>query len=303
MKDLKSSQSKIKSLGFFVRRSSAVHVAIVLLALVGSKIAINRAEDLKNSNLELIQASVRVDMVAMPTHTITELKNISSGRPDAAPEVKSDTKEEIKEEVKEETKEEVKEEVKAEAKEESGIDPVVAFEEAAAAKKAKEQKEAEQKRKDFLNKLQKISKKEVAQPKKPAKEKAKESGLGGAAESALKNLVLSGNKLSKGTAITGDGSGAALTAFQEYASRIPDFVRPHWTLPSYLLDKELQCRIRVWLNNSGEVVRTSVYQSSGDTEYDQRAISAVKSASPFPELKQEYGQRAQNGDILLGFPL
>lgn len=296
-----TSKSDTKSFNFFLRRSSYVHGILVLCALLGSKVAFDLAESERAKNLELIQASVRVDMVAMPTHTIKELKNISSGMEvvkgeeskEKTPEEKVSEKEAAKETAKEEeAKEETKEDVN---------DQSLAFE-----KEAKEKLKAEQKRNDFLSKLKKISNKKVEVPSKGEANKKVENtqkGMHGANESSLKNLVMSGNKLSQGTALTGDGGSGNLTAFQAYASRLPEYVRPYWTLPSFLMDKSLQCRIRVWLNSSGQVVKASVYQSSGDREYDQRAVDAVKAASPFPELKDEFGQRAQNGDILLGFPL
>ena len=269
---------------FFLRRSTYVHVALVASTLIGGKVAfdINRAE--REKNLELIQASVRVDMVAMPTHTLNELKNLSSGVEEAKKEEKAPEVE--KPVAKEEPKPEPKEEPKVvEEKPDTGP----AFEEAKAA----------QKRKDFLSKLKTIGNKKVDSE---GTQKA-EKGLYGDKESALKDLVLSGNKLSKGAAMYGEGGAAEMTAFQAYASRLPDLVRPHWKLPSFLMDKNLKARIRVWLNMSGEVTRAVVYQSSGDGEFDQRAVEAVKSAAPFPALKEEFGKRAMNGDILLGFPL
>jgi TonB family protein len=54
---------------------------------------------------------------------------------------------------------------------------------------------------------------------------------------------------------------------------------------------------------SGHVSRAEIYQSSGDSEYDQKSLDAVNAASPFPQLSEEFGRRALNGDILLGFPL
>ncbi len=268
---------------FFLRRSTYVHAALIASTLIGGKIAFdfNRAE--REKNLELIQATVRVDMVAMPTHTLNELKNLSSGveeakREEKAPEVEKPA-------AKEEPKPEPKEEVKVAESPDSGP----TFEEAKAA----------QKRKDFLSKLKTIGNKKV---ESTGNQKA-EKGLYGEKETALKDLVLSGNKLSKGTAMYGDGGAAEMTAFQAYASRLPDLVRPHWKLPSFLMDKNLKARVRVWLNMSGEVTRAVVYQSSGDGEFDQRAVEAVKSAAPFPALKDEFGKRAMNGDILLGFPL
>ncbi len=272
---------------FYLRRSGYIHVALVACTLISGKFAFDIQKAKQEKNLELIQSSVRVDMVAMPSQTLNELKNLSSGVEEAQKEEKTEV-EKVAEKVI------TKDEPKAEPKEEPVVkdnpsDKTEAFQEAQAAKK----------RKDFLSKLKTIGNKKVDST---GTQKA-DKGLYGEKESALKNLVLSGNKLSKGSAMYGDGVAGDLTAFQAYASRLPDLVRPHWKLPSFLMDKSLKCRVRVWLKPNGEVARAIVYQSSGDTEYDQRAVDAVKAAAPFPELKEEFGKRAQNGDILLGFPL
>ncbi len=271
---------------FYLRRSGYIHIALVACTLISGKVAFDMQREEREKNLELIQASVRVDMVAMPTQTLNELKNLSSGVEEAKKEEKTEL---VKEAEKVVEKVEPKEEPKEEPKVADKTDTTEAFQEAQAAKK----------RQNFLSKLKTIGNKKV---ESEGTQKA-EKGLYGEKESALKNLVLSGNKLSKGSAMYGDGGGAELTAFQAYASRLPDFVRPHWKLPSFLMDKNLKCRVRVWLHPNGEVARAVVYQSSGDNEYDQRAVDAVKAAAPFPALKDEFGKRAQNGDILLGFPL
>jgi len=223
-------------------------------------------------------------MVAMPTYTIDELKNLSSGVEEAKPEENTSVEKTVEVEPKVESKVEEK-------PVEPKIDNSAVFEEAQAAKK----------RQDFLNKLKSIGNKKIQSDLKSTQKADK--GLNGENASALKSLVLSGNKLNQGTQMYGSGGTAELTAFQAYASKLPDFVRPHWKLPSFLLDKNLKCRVRVWLSLSGEVTRATVYQSSGDSEYDQRAVDAIKAASPFPSLKEDFGQRALNGDLLLGFPL
>ena len=270
-----------KSFPFFLRRSTYIHLALILLTLTGGKIVYEIEQKRIAANMELIQASVRVDMVAMPTQTLNELKNLSSGVEEAKKEEPAPVAEKVvqKEEPKAEPKEEpVKEDVK---------DNSQAFEEAKI-----------QKRQDFLSKLKKIGNKKVDSTGNQKTDR----GLYGERESDLKKLVLSGNKLSKGTQMYGDGGGAEMTAFQAYASRLPDRIRPHFVLPSFLLEKKLKCKIRVWIEQNGEVSRTEVYQSSGDSEYDQKAIDAVRSASPFPPLSAEFGNKAKNG-IILGFPL
>lgn len=271
-----------KSFSFYLRRSSYIHLALLATTLIGGKIVFEIKEKTRSENLELIQASVRVDMVAMPTHTLNELKNISSGVEEAKKEETAPVVEKVVE--KEEVKDEPKEEPKAEK-----ADNSPAFEEAKAAKK----------RQDFLSKLKKIGTKKV---ESTGNQKA-EKGLYGANDSDLKKLVLSGNKLSRGTQIYGDGGGAEMTAFQAYATRLPDIIKPRWVLPDFLMNKNLQCRIRIWINMSGELTRAEVLKSSGDSEFDQRAIEAIRSAAPFPALSSEFAAKVQKGDIVLGFPL
>ncbi len=270
-----------KPFPFYLRRSTYVHIALVLLTVSGSKMAFEVAQKERDKNLELVNASVRVDMVAMPSHTLNELKNMSSGVEEAKKE--EPAKEEVKAEpVVEKVEEKIVE--KAETKE----DPVPSLEEV-----------NQNKRQDFLSKLKKIASKRVDSEGRQNTDK----GLYGEKSTDLKNLVLSGNKLKVGSQMYGDGNSANLTAFQAYAARMPMMIKPHWRLPSYLLEKSLKCRVRVWLNMSGEVTRTAIYQSSGDAEYDQRAIESIKSASPFPALTEDFGRKVQDGDIVLGFPL
>ncbi|MBC7539202.1 MAG: TonB C-terminal domain-containing protein, partial [Bacteriovorax sp.] len=189
--------------------------------------------------------------------------------------------------VEEKPKEEPKPEPKVEPKEEKP-DPALAFEEA-----------NKLKRQSFLSKLKQIGNKKI----KSEGNQKQDIGLYGEKSTNLKNLVMAGNKLNKGTAMYGDGNASDLTAFQVYASRLPDLVRPHWRLPSFLMEKKLKCRIRVWIALNGDVNRAEVYQSSGDSEYDQRAVEAIKASSPFPRLSEDFGKRGLNGDIALGFPL
>lgn len=273
-----------KKLPFYLRRSFYVHLALFSLTLIGGRVISIQQEKLREKNLELVQASVRVDMVAMPKYTLNELKNISSGVEEAKKEEPTPTKEVVKEEPKPEP---VKEEPKAEKVAEEK-DQTQAFEEASKKKKA-----------DFLSKLKQIGSKKI---KSEGNVKA-EKGLYGEKTTNLKQLVLSGNRLSKGVAITGSGSAEEMSAFKLYAAKLPEVIRPHWRLPSFLLEKKLKCRVRVWVASNGEVNRAEIYQSSGEPEFDSRAVDAVKSSSPFPRLAEELVRRGQNGDIILGFPL
>ncbi|MFA6236429.1 MAG: TonB family protein [Bacteriovorax sp.] len=264
---------------FYLRRSSYIHASLLLFTLIGGKVVVDQQKKLRDANLELVQASVRVDMVAMPKYTLNELKNLSSGVEEAKKEEPTPALPQEPEKIIEAEKPVEKKEI---------ADDPTAFQEA-----------NKQKRQSFLSKLKEIGSKKL----ESAGNQKAEKGLYGEKATDLKQLVLAGNKLSKGTAIYGDGNAADMTAFQAYASRLPDLVRPHWRLPSFLLNKNLKARVRVWLAASGDVTRAEIYQSSGDTEYDQRAVDAVRATSPFPRLSDEFAKRGQTGGILLGFPL
>lgn len=275
----------VKKLPFYLRRSFYVHLALFSITLIGGKVISIQQEKLRERNLELIQASVRVDMVAMPKYTLNELKNLSSGVEEAKKEEAA-----VPDAKKEETKAEPAPEEKA--KEESKED---------AAKDASEALEVANKKKkiDFLSKLKELGNKKI---KSEGNVKA-DKGLYGEKNTDLKQLVLSGNKLSKGVAITGSGSVGDMTAAKLYKAKLPEMVRPHWRLPSFLAEKKLNCRVRIVIGSNGELRHAEVYQSSGDPEFDSRALEAVRSSSPFPSLSEELLKRGQNLDVVLGFPL
>ena len=119
----------------------------------------------------------------------------------------------------------------------------------------------------------------------------------------LKELVLKGNRLSKSKRITGKGVGDLSGAFALYTSNLPDKIRPFWQLPTHLMGLELQCRIRIFLATDGRLLKGEIVTSSSNEEYDERALSSIKTAAPFDEVPEEMQDRALRGDIILGFPL
>lgn len=266
--------SSIQDRSFFnwFTRSLILHALILAAIMLSSKIFQKVVETRKNANIRLVESSVRVDVVAMPKMTLKELKAIGSvplnNGEEAPPEPKAKTPD--------------------------LNDSKTEFQKTA-------------KKKNFMDMLKNMAKKDVPKAKKQAKKKVKKAGSGksnsaGLSDSELKQLILAGNKLSKGSSITG-GTGGSADAFTQYISSLPDMIRPRWKLPSYLMDQDLKCRIRIFLNPTGRLLRAEIYESSGNPEYDRRALEAVKGSSPFPELAESFKSRGINGDIVLGFPL
>jgi len=72
-------------LSFYSVQSFFVHLSLVFLALIIGKLSWDKVQDIRNENIQLVQNSVRVDMVAMPELTIKELKTYEEPVSEPAP--------------------------------------------------------------------------------------------------------------------------------------------------------------------------------------------------------------------------
>lgn len=247
--------------------SLGVHSILLLLAFAGGEV-MNKM--FRNNDVEIIRSSVRVDVVGMPKFTVQELKKM-----EAQPIVEAQP--EVAKGVKEETKTETEDVIKK--------DDLV-IEEATKKKKA-----------SFLNMINDYSSKKVTAK---VEKKGESKGVG---SKNLDSLILEGNRLSKGSALVGDYSDQENSEFSAYVQNLPGVIRPFWKLPSYLLEKDLRCRIKIYLSVSGALLKAELQESSGDSEFDARAQKAVREAAPFPKPSEAVGSRLTNSGIILGFPL
>lgn len=250
--------------------SCGIHLGLLALALLGGKLV---SKVFKNNDVEIIRAAVRVDVVGMPKFTVQELKVMQRDAiPTPEPEVAKGATEESK--PVQDTPDVVKK------------DDLVIQEKGQVVKKS-----------SFLNVLneysnKKVTKKEVA--------KGEKKGVG---NKNLDSLIIEGNRLSKGTALVGDFSDEAGSEFAQYVQTLPDLIRPLFRLPSYLKEKDLRCRIRVFLSQDGKVLKAEVHESSGIEDFDVRARKAIEDAAPFPKPSQAVGVRLASSGIILGFPI
>lgn len=250
--------------------SFAGHVALVFIAWFGGETML---KVFKNNDVEIIRSSVRVDVVGMPKFTAQELMELQKTAP---PQVQEPVEAKGAPEVK---KVDVEDVIKK--------DDLV-IEELDTKKKKKA---------SFLNLVADYSSQKVA-PKPLAKGSEK-----GISNKNFDSLVVEGNRLSKGSALIGDFSDDPMSEFAGYVQTIPELVKPNWKLPSYLMDQDLRCRIRIHLGTSGEILKLQVLESSGVHEFDVRAEKAVRTAAPFPKPSEAVGVRLASSGIILGFPL
>ncbi len=245
--------------------SLGFHLVLFLLTFAGGQVV---SRVFKSNDVEIIQSSVRVDVVGMPKFTIQELKQIQIEKPLENPQEVSKT---------------VKEETKTEAEDVVKKDDLIIEEEG-------------KKKASFLNLLQDYSAKKVtvSNDKKSIKNSEKNSNLD--------SLVIEGNKLSKGSSLVGDYTDLQNSEFSTYVQNIPQVIKPFWKLPSYLMEKNLRCRIKVFLSTEGKLLKLELQESSGVPEFDTRAENAIRE-STFPKPSEEVGLRLTRSGIILGFPI
>ncbi len=159
-------------------------------------------------------------------------------------------------------------------------------------------------RKNFMSMLQQLSSKKDEKSKMDKKNKpTKKNRFDRNMKSKLRKLVLSGNKVSKGNSLVGINSQEVMDSFNKYVMALPDIIKRHWKLPQFLLEQTLQCRIQLFLTRGGQILKVEIFESSGNSEYDHFALSSIKKSAPFPEVDDSILHRISRGDIILGFPL
>jgi colicin import membrane protein len=248
--------------------SCGAHAFLVLISCLAGSSILNILNP--NTNVEIIRSSVRVDVVGMPKFTIKELKEIQE-EPIAKAEPEPVG-------------------AKIETKVETDTPDVIKKDDLIIEEKAKSKKTS------FMNLITDYSSKKVA-PSENKKGKSKSTNKD------LNSLIIEGNRLSKGSALVGDYSDEQNSEFSGYVQTLPELVRAHWKLPSYLMNQNLKCRIALYLSASGDVVKTELIESSGQGEFDARAEKAIRDASPFPKPGASVVTRLANSGIILKFPL
>lgn len=262
-----------KPLSFYTKRSTYVHVILLISVFGISKKIWFDHKKMQSSNIKLVKSSVRVDMVAMPKLTIKELQTLNTQIAESEPAKVEKVVEASKTQVVEET--------------------------------SKIEFEKVEKKKNFMDMLKDLSKKKVdkVDKKKIVNSDTNSTGKNKIDYSKLNKLVIEGNKLSEGTSLVGGDSTEAQEALGAYMTNLRDEVKVFWKLPSYLLNKDYQCRVRVYISQSGKLVKAEIFESSGNDDYDAKALEAVRLSAPFPSVAKDISDKVSRGEILLGFPL
>lgn len=214
----------------------------------------------------IIQNAIRVDMIGLPDKKEDPPKAVAQPKEEPAP--KAAPKPEVKQP---EAKKEV---AKPKPKEPVNL-----------AKEKAKQEQAMEKLKQ-LSAIDKIKnsagKTEAAAPKKTVENLPQFKG----------NQVVAGNSF----------TGMAGLAAQDYFSDAKAHIQNFWALPEWLANSGLRASVVVMIDAAGRVIRSEINESSGQTAFDDAALSAVASASPFPIPPDAIRDTIVNSWMIFNFP-
>jgi TonB family protein len=79
-------------------------------------------------------------------------------------------------------------------------------------------------------------------------------------------------------------------------------IKQVWTLPQWLMNKNLQAQVLVKFTTAGQILSTQIVKSSGNATYDSYCMQAVTKASPFPKVPEKFSEKFSIDGLVIGFP-
>ncbi|WP_319759253.1 TonB family protein [Maridesulfovibrio sp.] len=102
---------------------------------------------------------------------------------------------------------------------------------------------------------------------------------------AVANDLASLTKDAKATAVTGspEGTAGASGLVQVYASIVKEAVRKNWRYPVFGQKQNLMARVQIQLKQSGEISGIKLLDSSGNVDFDDSVITALRDTEVLPK--------------------
>jgi TonB family protein len=118
------------------------------------------------------------------------------------------------------------------------------------------------------------------------------------AANAKKTAKGKSRTIAAGTALTGlDKIDAS-----QYLLLLDYNIKQVWTLPQWLMNKNLQAQVLVKFTTAGKILSTQIIKSSGNATYDSYCMQAVTKASPFPKVPEKFSEKFSIDGLVIGFP-
>ncbi len=119
-------------------------------------------------------------------------------------------------------------------------------------------------------------------------------------ESKEDAVVIKGNQVSKGTSLSG---AARENAQAGYYDQIREGLAQFWTLPPWLSRQKLSAQVQIRVGPSGRVLSTNFVRPSGNAQFDEAILSAIRESQPLPRPPKELLDSLASDGVIVGFPL
>lgn len=256
--------------------SLLVHVCLLLVFLIVPQLLmLFGVSDYKDKFVpKEFKSAIRVDMVGLPTKKLSELEGVDATLPVETLEKKevvtpepSDTAMRLPDE---------KAKAQAEAKKKAD------------AKKAAAAKErARKKRLADVRASLKIEQRRKALRKELSAEAPTET-----------RAPLAGNIVSEGYSVTGD----VASDMDVYQGRARAHLGKMWKLPGWMEASTLSAEVLLKIAPNGRILSQEFVKKSGNQEFDNSVLSAIRDAEPYPVPPPSLRQTVMEEGIRWGFP-
>lgn len=246
--------------------SFIAHILFLLLAIVKIVVYPDTVLDLSRAiRVDMIDLPEKIDVYQMP---VEDLKQISNKLPEkiAEPEKASEP--------------EPKPKIEPVAKVKPADDSINI-------NKIKSEQKMKQKQKEALNKLKTSA----------ALEKLKKETSDEKPSQKLKS-VFKGRALSAGTSL----SGLDKLQSDSYLSQLDAKIKAQWTLPQWLIGKNLRTRVHIKIEENGSIIYKKLTQSSGNSTYDEYCMQAITRAQDLPQVPEKFTTVYKIDGFIIGFP-
>lgn len=158
----------------------------------------------------------------------------------------------------------------------------------------KKKKDEEKRRKEALDKIKKMS---ALESIKSSVETERIEKLVSHSESKAKTTY-KGNVLNAGTELTGINK----IQHENYVALLDRQIKENWTLPQWLVNKDLKAQALVKIDSNGIVIYNQIYKSSGNPNYDDIVKETIQKSGPFPKPPEKFSAILSDQGVLIGFP-
>lgn len=269
---------KKEGLGSFVGVSLLIHFCLILLFMIVPQVMkLIGVTDYKDKFVaKEFKSAIRVDMVGLPTKTLTELEGIDATLPVETVEKKAE--ELVTPEPSDTAMRLPDKKAKAEAE---------------AKKKAKAQKAAAAKEEARKKRLADVR----ASLKIEQRRKALRKELSQEAEGETR-APLTGNIVSEGYSVTGD----VASDMDVYQGRARAHLGKMWKLPGWMEASSLSAEVLLKIAPNGRILSQKFVKKSGNQEFDNSVLNAIRDAEPYPAPPPSLRQTVMEEGIRWGFP-